>query len=161
MARKPVSINRKIAIITALMIFVACAAYFNIYDYFRFVGLLQKVDSQLLVLTELDRNVSEKRGYLSRLESLVQPRISPMEFQDVAKNFGMKMIRNQDGSYRIEGTCNPKDVQQILEVFLANPNLRLKSLSISSSVEVPFQISALTHDLKILLVLEFWSVVDR
>ncbi|HBJ82050.1 hypothetical protein, partial [Pseudothermotoga sp.] len=66
---------RKMAILIAVLAFVVCAAYFDIYDYLKFNAVLKKADSELVRLTELDKDVSLKREYLLKLEALLKPRI--------------------------------------------------------------------------------------
>ncbi len=161
MRRKPAGINRKTAILLALLIFFGSAAYLNVYDYLSFTSFSEKVDVQLTVLSELDKNVAEKKSYLSVLEETLQPRISVNTFQNFAKNIGLNFNKNQDGSYKVEGVCKPEDVQELLRVLLGNPNLRLKSLSIDNETEIPVLVPGLAYDPRVSLELEFWSVIDR
>ncbi len=161
MKRKFVGLNRKLAILLAVFIFLGMAAYLDVYHYLSFVNLIQKIDSQLRILTELDKDVTSKRYYLSKLENVVQPRISLSAFQEYAKNAGLNFARNQDGSYKIEGICKADDAQKIIEIFLRHPNLRLKSLSIVNKTEIPLVVPGLPYEANVVFALEFWGVMER
>jgi len=56
-------ISRRLGIILAILLFVGFAGFFDVYDYLRFNFLIKRMDSQLNVLSVLDRNVMQKKAY--------------------------------------------------------------------------------------------------
>ncbi|GAB4314005.1 hypothetical protein [Pseudothermotoga elfii] len=132
---------RKMAILIAVLAFVVCAAYFDIYDYLKFNAVLKKADSELVRLTELDKDVSLKREYLLKLEALLKPRIKLEEIENTVKQAGGSFKIEKDESYSLYGVWSSETTRAILEKILDSANINVTSVSLTNNLQIPVSIS--------------------
>lgn len=127
---------RRLAIILSLSITLALALYLDVYDYLRFSNLSAKLESSLVRLEQYDRNVSEKRDYLTRLENSLQPRTSIKWIESLVRTNNLSFSAQKDGTFLIEGRCEPEKLVLILTELLKYANLIVQSVYIDGS-EIP------------------------
>ncbi len=127
---------RRLAIVLSLSITLALALYLDVYDYLRFSNLSAKLESSLVRLEQYDKNVSEKRDYLARLENILQPRVSIKRVESLVSSTDLSFSAQKDGTFLIEGKCEPEKLVLILSELLKYANLTVQSLYIDGS-ELP------------------------
>lgn len=127
---------RRLAIILSLSITLALALYLDVYDYLRFSNLSAKLESSLVKLEQYDRNVSEKRDYLTKLENSLQPRTSIKRIESLVRTNDLSFSAQKDGTFLIEGKCEPEKLILILTELLKYANLIVQSVYIDGS-EIP------------------------
>lgn len=132
---------RRLAILLALLIALGSALYLDVYGYFSSRKLISELESSLIRLEQYDKNVEQKKEYLAKLERLVQPRTTLAEIESSAKAANLKLSLQKDGTYLIEGICDPEKLVQFLEWLLGKSNVIVHSLSIDARQIVPVVIS--------------------
>jgi len=128
---------RKLAIILSLLIALGSALYFDVYDYFYARNLISKLESSLIKLEQYDKNVEEKKEYLSRLEKAVQPRTTLKEIESLTKAANLNLSQQKDGTYLIEGTCEPERLRDLVSRLLNSANVVVQSMLIDAKESVP------------------------
>ncbi|MEN3007948.1 hypothetical protein [Pseudothermotoga sp.] len=131
---------RKLAIILSLSIVLVLALYLDVYDYLRFNNLSAKLESSLARIEQYDKNVSEKRDYLTKLEKLLQPRTNIKQVESLAQSNNLSFSTQKDGTFLIEGRCEPERLTSILTEFLSYANLIIQSVHIDGSEISPVTI---------------------
>jgi hypothetical protein len=121
---------RKLAIILSLLIALGSALYFDVYDYFY-------SRSSLIKLEQYDKNVEEKKEYLSRLEKAVQPRTTLKEIESLTKAANLNLSQQKDGTHLIEGTCEPERLRDLVIRLLNSANVVVQSMLIDAKEIVP------------------------
>lgn len=127
---------RRLAIALSLSIALGLALYLDVYDYLRFSNLSAKLESSLIRLEQYDKNVSEKRDYLTRLENSLQPRTSIKWIESLVRTNDLSFSTQKDGTFLIEGKCEPEKLVFILTELLKYANLIVQSVHIDGS-EIP------------------------
>ncbi|HBT40241.1 MAG: hypothetical protein XD58_0410 [Thermotoga sp. 50_1627] len=128
---------RKLAILLALLIALGSALYFDVYDYFSSRNLILKLENSLVKLEQYDRNVEEKKEYLSNLEKVVQPRTTLKEIESLTKAANLNLSSQKDGTYLIEGTCEPEKLKDLVAHLLNSANVVVQSMLIDARQIVP------------------------
>ncbi|WP_448517245.1 hypothetical protein [Pseudothermotoga sp.] len=128
---------RKLAILLSLLIALGSALYFDVYDYFHSRNLISKLESSLIKLEQYDKNVEEKKEYLSRLEKAVQPRTTLKEIESLTKAANLNLSQQRDGTYLIEGTCEPERLGDLVTRLLNSANVVVQSMLIEVKEIVP------------------------
>ena len=128
---------RKLAIILSLLIALGSALYFDVYDYFYSRNLISKLESSLIKLEQYDKNVEEKKEYLSRLEKAVQPRMTLKEIESLTKAANLNLSLQKDGTHLIEGTCEPERLRDLVSRLLNSANVVVQSMLIDAKEIVP------------------------
>lgn len=135
---------RRFSILLAVLIFVVFAAYFDIYDYFRFSSLSKKIDAELVRLLEYDKNVTAKKDYIDQLEKTMEPKTKLNQIKDLASKLGLNFTTDKDGTYIIQGESSSEDFSDILYMILNSANVSIKSLTVTNNLKVPVEISGIT-----------------
>jgi len=128
---------RKLAIILSLLIALGSALYFDVYDYSYSRNLISKLESSLIKLEQYDKNVEEKKEYLSRLEKAVQRRTTLKEIESLTKAANLNLSQQKDGTYLIEGTCEPERLRDLVIRLLNSANVVVQSMLIDAKEIVP------------------------
>lgn len=135
---------RKLGILLAVLIFIGLAAYFDVYDYLRFNTFAKKIDAELVRLSEYDKNVTAKRGYVDQLEKTIEPKIKLNEIKDLAQRSGLNFTVEKDGTYVIQGESSSQDFSDILYKILNSANVNIKSLAVTNNLRVPVEVLGIT-----------------
>lgn len=128
---------RKLAILLALLITLGSALYLDVYEYFRFRTLILRLENSFIKLEQYDKNVEQKREYLAKLESTVQPRVTLKELENLAKASHLSFSPQKDGTYLVEGTCEADRLVNLLNELLKSANLTVQLLQIETKELVP------------------------
>ncbi|AJC74607.1 hypothetical protein AJ81_00290 [Pseudothermotoga hypogea DSM 11164 = NBRC 106472] len=128
---------RRLAILLALLIALGSALYFDVYDYFSSRNMISKFESSLVKLELYDKNVEEKKEYLSNLEKAVQPRTTLKEIESLTQAANLNLSSQKDGTYLIEGTCEPEKLRDLVAHLLSSANVVVQSMLIDSRQIVP------------------------
>ncbi|HEY8542367.1 MAG TPA: hypothetical protein VIL29_08280, partial [Pseudothermotoga sp.] len=123
---------RKVGILLAILIFVALAAYFDVYDYLRFNTFAEKIDAEFVRLLEYDKNVTAKKDYVDQLEKTIEPRIKLNQIKDLVQKLGLDFTAQKDGTYVIQGESSSQDFSDILYKILNSANVSIKSLTVTN-----------------------------
>ncbi|MEJ5229007.1 MAG: hypothetical protein WHT65_03305 [Pseudothermotoga sp.] len=137
---------RKIAIILSVLIFVALAAYFDVYDYLRFNTFAKKIDSELFRMGELDKNIAAKREYVDTLEKIIQPRMKLDEIKELARTANFNFSVEKDGTYVLQGETTSEVFSRVLATILNSANLNIKSMNVTNNLRVPVDIPGITSE---------------
>ncbi|KAF2957493.1 hypothetical protein AS159_07440 [Thermotoga sp. Ku-13t] len=128
---------RRLAILLALLITLVSALYLDVYEYFRSRNLILKLENSFIKLEQYDENVEQKREYLAKLESTVQPRVTLKELENLSKVSSLSFSLQKDGTYLVEGTCGADQLVNLLNELLKNANLTVQLLQIEAKELVP------------------------
>lgn len=128
---------RRLAILLALLIALGFAFYLDVYEYFRSRSLIFRLENSFIKLEQYDRNVEQKREYLAKLESIVQPRMTLEELENMTRALNLSLSSQKDGTYLVEGTCEAGQLVNLLNELLKGANLVVQSLQIEARGLVP------------------------
>ncbi len=137
---------RKIAIILSISIFLALAAYFDVYDYLRFNTFVKKIDDELFRMAELDKNIAAKREYIDTLEKIIQPRMKLDEIKEMARTASFNLSVEKDGTYVLQGETTSEVFSRVLAAILNSANLNIKSMNVTNNLRVPVDIPGITNE---------------
>lgn len=138
-------ISRRLGIVLAILLFVGFAGFFDVYDYLKFNFLIKRMDSQLNVLSVLDRNVMQKKAYINVLNDVMQPQASEKDLQNITADLGLSLekIEGGDMAYKVTGTCLPSDFKRIVAWLMHHGNFRIDSLSVQNSVKTAVSVPSM------------------
>ncbi|MGJ8453805.1 hypothetical protein ACSFC1_00665 [Pseudothermotoga sp. U03pept] len=137
---------RKMAIILSILIFLALAAYFDVYDYLRFNTFVKKIDDELFRMAELDKNITAKREYIDTLEKIIQPRMRLDEIKELARTVNLDFSIEKDGTYVLQGETSSEVFSRVLVAILNSANLNIKSMNVTNNLRVPVDIPGITNE---------------
>lgn len=150
---------RKVGILLAILIFVALAAYFDVYDYLRFNTFAEKIDAELVRLLEYDKNVTAKKDYVDQLEKTIESRIKLNQIKDLAQKSGLEFTAQKDGTYIIQGESSSQDFSDILYKILNSANVSIKSLAVTNNLKVPVEVLGITEKGSVTFKIVFTGVM--
>jgi len=138
-------ISRRLGIILAILLFVVFAGFFDVYDYLRFNFLIKSMDSQLTVLSALDRNVMQKKAYINVLSDVMQPNASEKDLQNITADLGLNLekIEGKGMTYRVTGMCLPSDFRRFVAWLMHYGNFRIDSLNVQNSVKTAVSVPSM------------------